>query len=276
MKTFIVILGLLLSVAAGAAQTDTFPPCEVEYLAGIEFFEQGEPQAAADSFFRATRLAPQPEADPVAYIPYLYLAVANYEAGHMREARDALIQSQVFGVASETEKGQLLLNRYAAKIMSAPLEEQEFVSSPQSSPVNNDTYSLSNSQVELIRAQVLNRCSLSSKVDSNKLPWYFHYEFGVDLLKAGDSQRAIEAFLLSANVREDPSRNKRMYGMWYIDYLPYYQIALAHSKLGEWEDASIAIQTSENFGEFTPTDADYSSFTSLNELIKSNLKANDS
>ena len=278
MKTKIIILitGLLLSVAAVAAKPDAFPPCEVEYLTGIEFFEQGESQAAAESFFRAIRLAPRPEADPVAYIPYLYISAAYYEMGSFREARDALIQSQVFGVAIETEKGKLLLDRYAAKIMSVPLDDTEFVSGPQSSPVDSHSYSLSENEVELIRAQVLNRCSLSSKVANNKLPWYFHYEFGVDLMNAGDSQRAIESFILGANVREDPSRNKRMYGMWYIDYLPYYQLALAHSKLGEWEDASVAIQTSENFGEFSPTDPDYEAFVSLNQLIKSNLESNDS
>jgi hypothetical protein len=110
----------------------------------------------------------------------------------------------------------------------------------------------------------------------NKLPWYFYYEFGVELLKSGDPQRAVEAFVLGANVREDPSRNKRMYGMWYIDYLPYYQLALAHSKLGNWESARDAIETSENFGEFSPDDSDYESFTSLNQLIQSNLQQGDS
>jgi len=276
MKTFILLCGLIVSVTGVAAQTENSDPCEIAYLSGLEFFQQGDPQEASESFFSAIRLAPQPTTEPAEYIPYLYLSVAYYESGHMRQARDALIQSQVYGVAAETETGKQLLDRYAAKIMSAPLEDPEFVTSPQSSPVANPTYLLSDNEVELIRAQVLDRCAISSKLANNKLPWYFHYEFGMDLMKAGDAQRAIEAFQMGANVREDPSRNKRMYGMWYIDYLPYYQLALAHSKLGEWESARDAIETSENFGEFSPSDPDYQSFASLSQLIKSNLKDNGS
>jgi tetratricopeptide (TPR) repeat protein len=260
MKTSIVILGWLLAITAGAAQIETSSDCEVQYLAGVEHFERGELQAAADSFFSVIRLAPSPETYPAEYIPYIYLSVAHYELGHFQQARDALIQSQVYGVAAKTETGKLLLERYAAKIMSAPLDGDEYVSTPQSSPVASNTYSLSENEVELIRAQVLNRCAITSKLEKNKLPWYFYYEFGVDLMKAGDAQRAVESFQLGANIKEDPSRNKRMYGMWYIDYLPYYQLALAHSRLGEWEQARDAILTSESSGEFAPADPDYESY----------------
>ena len=277
MKTQIIVLsGLLLAFSAGAAQAEDSTPCEVEYLAGIEQFNQGDPAAAADSFFSAIRLAPTPETDPAEYIPYIYLSVAYYEQGDFQRARDALIQSQVYGVAAKTDTGRLLLERYAAKIMTAQVNDRGYVSTPQSSPVASDAYLLSDNEVELIRAQVLNRCAIDSKLSKNKLPWYFYYEFGMDLMKAGDAKRAVEAFQLGANLREDPSRNKRMYGMWYIDYLPYYQLALAHSKLGEWQQAHEAILTSENFGEFSPNDPDYASFSELDRLIKNNLKNNDS
>lgn len=273
MKTFIVLMGLLLSVVTDAVQADTLSPCEEAYLTGIAQFERGELRAASESFFEAITLAPVPEGE---YLPYIYLSAAAFEMGHTRDARDALIQSQIYGVAPKTETGQRLLEKYAVEIMSAPLDEAAFVSSPQSSPVANQSFSLSDNEVELIRSHVLNRCAVSSKLAHNKLPWYFHYEFGVDLMKAGDAQRAVDAFVLGANVRAAPRRDKRMYGMWYIDYLPYYQIALAHSKLGDWDSAYDAIQTSENFGEFTPTDSDYETFSALDQLIKSNLKNNDS
>jgi len=277
MKTqLIVLLGWFLAFSAGAAQTENSSPCDVAYLTGIQQFEQGDPVAAADSFFSAIRLAPSPESEPVEYIPYIYLSVAYFQQGHFQQARDALIQSQVYGVAAKTETGKLLLERYAAKIMTAQADVGDYVGIPQSSPVASNTYSLSENEVELIRSQVLNRCAIDSKLAKNKLPWYFYYEFGMDLMRAGDAKRAIEAFQLGANLREDPRRNKRMYGMWYIDYLPYYQLALAHSKLGEWQQAHEAILTSENFGEFSPNDPDYASFSELDRLIKSNLKHNDS
>lgn len=278
MKTYMAILGGVLAVFASPVQADTFSPCQVAYLSGLEFFEQGKYQEASDSFFESITLDPEPDAELAEYIPYLYLSVSRYEQGHIREARDALIQSQVYGVAPETEQGKALLNQYAAKIMSAPLDQPELVSVPQSSPVAVDShsYSISENEAQIIRAQVLKRCALSSKVSDNKLPWYFHYEYGKYLLEAGDSRRAIDAFTLGANISEDPGRDKRMYGMWFVDYLPYYQIALAHSKLGDWESARHAIQTSENFGEFSPNDPDYESFTALEQLIEKNIKSNDS
>lgn len=278
MKTYMAILGGVLAVFANSVQAETFSPCQVAYLTGLEFFEQGEYREASDAFFESITLDPEPDAELAEYIPYLYLAVSRYEAGYTQEARDALIQSQVYGVAPETEAGKKLLTRYAAEIMSAPQEESRLVMSPQSSPVkfNDRSYSITENEAEIIRSQVLKRCALSSKISHNRLPWYFHYEYGRDLLDAGDSERAIEAFVLGANISEDPSRDKRMYGMWFIDYIPYYQIALAHSKLGDWESAQSAIKTSENFGEFSPTDPDYDSFTSLEQLIEQNLQQNDS
>lgn len=277
MKKYMAILGGVLAVFANPVQADTFSPCQVAYLSGLEFFEQGKYQEASDSFFESITLDPEPDAELTEYIPYLFLAVSRFEAGHTREARDALIQSQVYGVAAETETGKGLLNLYAAQIMSAPLDGPEPVMQPQSSPVAVTTsYSISENEAQIIRAQVLKRCALSSKIADNKLPWYFHYEYGRDLMEAGDSQRAIEAFTMGANLSEDPRRDKRMYGMWFVDYLPYYQIALAHSKLGDWESAQHAIRTSENFGEFSPDDPDYEAFTSLEQLIERNLQNNDS
>ena len=278
MKTYMAILGGVLAVFASSVQADSFSPCQVAYLSGLEFFEQGEYQEASDSFFESITLDPEPDAELAEYIPYLYLAVSRYETGHTREARDALIQSQVYGVAPETEAGKSLLSRYAAQIMSAPLDQTELVMTPQSSPVSiaDKSYSISENEAQIIRAQVLKRCALSSKVSDNKLPWYFHYEYGKNLLEAGDSQRAIDAFTLGANISEDPGRDKRMYGMWFVDYLPYYQIALAHSKLGDWESARHAIMTSENFGEFSPNDPDYEAYTLLEQLIEKNLKNTDS
>ena len=278
MKTRIAILGGVLAVFVSFAQAEDFSPCQVAYITGLEFFEQGKFQEASDAFFESITLDPEPDAELAEYIPYLYLAASRYEMGFKQQARDALIQSQIFGVAPDTESGKDLLQRYAAKIMSESQDDIEFASEPQSSPVaaNDRSYSISETEAQIIRAQVLKRCALSTKVAHNKLPWYFHYEFGRDLLEAGDSERAIEAFLLGANLSEDPGRDKRMYGMWFIDYLPYYQIALAHSKLGEWESAQNAIKTSENFGEFSPNDPDYESFRSLERLIESNLQKTDS
>jgi tetratricopeptide (TPR) repeat protein len=269
------ILSVVLAVFANLAQAETFSPCQVAYVTGLEFFEQGKFEEASESFFESITLDPQPDTE---YIPYLYLAASRYEMGFAQQARDALIQSEIFDEASKAENGKALLEQYAVKIMSESQSQTELVLGPQSSPVAaiGKSYSLSESEAQIIRAQVLKRCALSSSIAQNKLPWYFHYEYGRNLMAAGDSQRALNEFVLGANLSEDPKRDKRMYGMWYVDYLPYYQIALAHSKLGEWESAHNAIKTSENFAEFSPNDPDYESFRSLEQLIEKNLKNNDS
>jgi hypothetical protein len=122
----------------------------------------------------------------------------------------------------------------------------------------------------------IRRCVSSIDRADDKLPWFFYYQCGVDLMKAGDAKMAVSAFEIGANALDDPSRDKRMYGMWYVDYLPYYHIAMAYSQLGNWESANTAIESSMANGEFLPADPDYESFSALEQLIKSNLKHNDS
>jgi hypothetical protein len=127
--------------------------------------------------------------------------------------------------------------------------------------------------VEMIRERVLERCGLSSKLAQNKLPWYFHYEFGVELMKEGATDLAIEPLQMTANLKSEPSRGTRMYGMWFVNYLPYYQISLAYSQLGEWDKAWDALQMSESMVEFSPGDFEYDKFESLKALIEVNRQA---
>ncbi len=126
---------------------------------------------------------------------------------------------------------------------------------------------LSDQQLSELRRDVLRRCALSSKIDRNKLPWYFHYEFGVALLNAGDARRSLEALQMGANLRQEPMRDKRMYGMWFIDYLPYFQIARAHSVLGEWEKASAAIRLSDEMEHISPRDYDFGTYQAVRNRI---------
>jgi tetratricopeptide (TPR) repeat protein len=275
MSTFTKFFGLivLLSTSLNAAELD----CKIHYATALEQMSNGNYALASAELQQAIRLSPIPNLE---YLPYLNLAVANFEAGRFSSAREALIQSQIYGKAAESDVGIKMLNEYAADIMTAPPSAHEEplpqVAGMSFRDFEQQEYTLSDESAELIRSSVLKRCAVSPRIGANKLPWYFHYEYGRDLLEAGDAQRALDMLVLGANVREDSKRGKRMYGMWFIDYLPYYQIAVAHSKLGNWESAYDAIKTSENFGEFSPDDPDYESFTALDQLIKSNIKNKDS
>jgi tetratricopeptide (TPR) repeat protein len=292
MKTYAILISLLLPFTLSAAEPESTTPFQVEYTAGKYYFEQGQLRAASDSFLEAIKLSPSPTADAGEYIPYIYLSAAQYEMGNTTEARDALVKSQVYGVASKTETGKLLLGRYAADIMSAPLDSNQYVSSRSQKPAQTHDPEIKSHEVKAetvteefvflesednpIPEKVLRRCAKYQKQSANDVPWHFHYKCGVDLMKAGQPESAVNSFLMGANTHENSARSKRMYGMWFIDYLPYYQIALAHSKLGDWESARNAIEVSVSYGEFSPADPDYGSFTELNQLINTHLKSNDS
>lgn len=124
---------------------------------------------------------------------------------------------------------------------------------------------------EETRSQVLQRCELSPQIGENRLPWYFHYESGVKLLNEGNAKRALEPLLVTANLRPDPARSTRMYGMWFVDYLPYYQLSRAYAALGDWPMAWSALSVSESLGEFKPGDAGFREFAALKALIESKL-----
>jgi len=79
---------------------------------------------------------------------------------------------------------------------------------------------------------------------------------------------------MTANLKSESRRNARMYGMWFVNYLPYYQMSLAWSELQEWDQAWDAIRISEEMQEFLPGNNQYEKFSSLKELIEKSRKSN--
>jgi hypothetical protein len=278
MNKLIQILGLMAFSVSSLYAVDS--ECVEHYAAGLEMMSLGEFAEASVEFQETISIYPTPETGISNYLPYIHLSVAAHKAERNHLAREALIQSQVYGVAKDTPLGAELMEQYAAAIMKAPLDQPD-EALPELHVSEFHQYELGNisltpENVEAIRLAVLKRCGLSDRLNTNKLPWYFHYEFGIDLARAGDAGHSLDAFMMSANLREDSGRRARMYGMRHVDYLPYYRIALAHANLGNWESAYDALLASENFKEFTPEDSDYETFTALDQLVKSNLKNNDS
>lgn len=124
-------------------------------------------------------------------------------------------------------------------------------------------------EVNLIRQRVLRKCGLAADVAPDKLPWYFHYEFALELLDAGHAQQALTVLYRSTAKRTIPKRGARMYGMWFVDYLPYYQIAATHAQLGNWTCARQALEKAEHFGVFNVEHADFDDYRKLRTLIHS-------
>ena len=215
--------------------------------------------------------APKPrraDADlQVDYLPYVNLAAAYYELGELEAARATLGESQRYGQATRSYVGSKIWDKYALKIMASDDRLLAAAADSDFREFNRGELVLSEEEAEEIKRQVLRRCALTGEGPNDILPWYFHYEYGQELLEAGDPQRAVDELILAANKREDSRRNSRMYGMWFTHYLPYYQIAMAHSKLGNWQCAMDAMRLSAQYGEFSPVDPGYQEYSDLQRLI---------
>ncbi|SFN58270.1 hypothetical protein [Dokdonella immobilis] len=102
-------------------------------------------------------------------------------------------------------------------------------------------------EADALRRKVLVQCGLIGS--RNRLPWYFHFAYAQALLDAGDTRRAVVELSESINLRPEPRVRKRTYGMWFTDYLPYFQLAEAHAKLDNWPCAEHAMELSRSTGE---------------------------
>ncbi|MDJ0654747.1 MAG: tetratricopeptide repeat protein [Xanthomonadales bacterium] len=255
---------LTFSLAATAGGWDD------DYRYGLESLERGQYQAAIGAFTKAIEGNPQASLatnGKLDYLPYLNLAVAYHQAGANDQAREALRESGQQGVVARSFMGRNLWDRYALAIMATDEQMVADTSQGDYREFERSDYTLSGQEARQIRTQVLRRCALSEKIASDNLPWYFHYEYGLELMEAGDPQRALDELILAANLREDSKRNSRMYGMWFTNYLPYYQIAQAHSKLGNWRCAMDAMRLSAQQDEFSPVDPGYQEYSDLQKLI---------
>ncbi|HVR06575.1 MAG TPA: hypothetical protein VMW75_00880 [Thermoanaerobaculia bacterium] len=127
---------------------------------------------------------------------------------------------------------------------------------------------LSDEELSRLRAVVLSRCGLAPATRPAEAPWYFHYELGLELERRGDQQRALDALLEAAARKARPARMSRMYGMWFRDYQPYFEIAKAHAALGNWQCAADALHTSEKTGEVGADDRAYFEFLELKAEVQ--------
>jgi tetratricopeptide (TPR) repeat protein len=124
---------------------------------------------------------------------------------------------------------------------------------------------LSETELERLKTAVMSRCHVPEGTDLAKAPWYFHYELGLELEKKGDPQRALDAFIAALDRRSSPQQGARMYGVWFIDYLPYFEIAKAHAALGNWECAADALRISADKKETQEGDKRFEEFLELTE-----------
>jgi hypothetical protein len=133
---------------------------------------------------------------------------------------------------------------------------------------------LSEPDFEVLRGRVLSRCHVAPGVDPARAPWYFHYELGLELEKRGDARRALDALIEATQLRPEPRRSARMYGMWFTEYRPYFEIAKMHFALGNRQCAADALRISAGEREVTEGDEAFVDFQKLESALVKGSKSN--
>ncbi|HEX8253896.1 MAG TPA: hypothetical protein VF846_12140, partial [Thermoanaerobaculia bacterium] len=248
-------MSLLLAAAPGSAAE----PWHVHYERGVRLIEQGNAPAAKDQLEAALAAraaegvqvpsAPQQYLD---YLPHLYLAIANQMTGDLDRARKELALAETSGVAAKSEVGRPLLIAYQLLLRGEGTRYTAYDPKP---PV------LTDDEFALLRNDVLEKCDLPPDTKLAQAPWYANYELALALERKGDYPRALTHFINAVAQRPNPQKQARMYGMWLIDYYPYFHIARSHVRLGNWQCAKNALDISQRLAE-VPNGA-----VEMNELL---------
>jgi tetratricopeptide (TPR) repeat protein len=229
------------------------------YARGQDLVRKGDGAGAEAALETALRERPEEALDvstdegPVDYLPHLYLAIADHLQGKLDAARSELARARASGLAERSGVGRPLLDAYG--LLLGPPDKTGFRS------YSKTPGSLPEAEARRIESELLSRCQVKSSPVA--APWYYHYELGMELARRGDPSRALDAFLEAQIRRPDPERGARLYGMWFEDYLPYFQIARAHGALGNWECARSALAASAERREVAPKDPEYAEMAKL-------------
>jgi hypothetical protein len=248
------MLALIVSLFLATASDSWYD----HYERGVHLIEQGQ-AAAARTELQAALAARPAEGLQVAtrpqqymdYLPHLYLAVAEQMSGNVEAARKELARAEDSGVAKRSEVGRPLLVAYELLLRgdnTGRLTRPAYAVYKEKPPV------LSEADFNTLRTDVLTHCNLPRETKLENLPWYARYELALELERKGDYPRALRQLIDAVAARPNPQRRARTYGMWLIDYYPYFHIAREHMRLENWECARNAIEISQRVGEI-PTDA---------------------
>lgn len=267
------LLALTLAVLLGGDPPAAVPWYD-HYEKGVQLVQEGRGAEARASLEQALALRdqeglrlPTESIRYVDYLPHLYLAVACHMGGDAAAAREHLLAAQRSGAAAKSEAGSRLLAAYEMLILGTSPEAPPAQAAPTAERPRYAVYPrkpllLADAEFRRLQQDVLTRCRLGSG-EAERAPWYFHYELGLELEKRGDHQRALDAFVESASRRAQPQHLARIYGVWFVDYLPYFQIARAHARLGNLECARDAFALSRRLGEVTEKDKDFAEMKAL-------------
>ena len=204
------------------------------------------------------------------YIPHLYLAIAFQNSGNLDQARKQLELAENSGIAAKSEVGRPLLVAYQLLLRGDALRypRPAYAVYAEKPPV------LSDAEFNLLRDDVLKRCDLPAGTNLRSAPWYANYELGLELERKGDYPRALQHFIDAVSSRPNPQKQARMYGMWLVDYYPYFHIARSHARLENWECAKNALDISQRLREIPTNGPEMNEWTSLRRAAEEKLAKN--
>ncbi|MFP5248000.1 MAG: tetratricopeptide repeat protein, partial [Thermoanaerobaculia bacterium] len=244
------------------------------YENGVRAIEQGRAEAAKESLAAAVaaraeegvQLPTRPQ-QYIDYLPHLYLAIAHQMTGDVEPARKELALAETSGMAAKSEVGRPLLVAYQLLLRGdAAGTRPRYAVFEKKAPV------LSEEEFHLLRNDVLSKCDLPLDTKLSTAPWYANYELGLALERKGDYPRALTHFIDAVAERPNPQKQARMYGMWMIDYYPYFHIARSHVRLENWQCAKNALEISQRLGEIPGDAPELSELLSLQRRTEQRLK----
>lgn len=244
------------------------------YEKGLQLAAQGRYEEAA-SFLKMS-VADKPISEIIAeekgafeYLPYLQLGICYFHMDKLSLAREFFQVENSLAALAQSKGGVQLMKQYSAKVESAggtrAVPKEDVIRKFERKP-----YVLNDGDVGKMKEDIRNRCNLP-KADEESYPWYYHYELGLAFEGKHDWQRALDSFLAALDHRDQPQRYSRIYGMWFIDYYPYYNIGKAHMNLQNWQCASSAFRLSQMFEDMPRNSPDFLNLQDL--LAESESKA---
>ena len=132
---------------------------------------------------------------------------------------------------------------------------------------------MSEAEFQTLRNDVLSKCDLPLDTKLANAPWYANYELALELERKGDYPRALTHLIDAVAHRPNPQTQARMYGMWLIDYYPYFHIARAHTRLENWQCAKNALDISNRLNEIPPNAPEMNELMSLMQQTERKLAA---
>jgi tetratricopeptide (TPR) repeat protein len=237
------------------------------YDQGLRLIQQGQAAAARNALQSALALrskeglqvATSPQ-EYIDYLPHLYLAIASQMAGDIEGARKHLTQAEDSGVAAKSEVGRSLLAAYQLLLRG---DATGRYSRPAYAVYTVKPPLISEADFKQLREDVLAKCNVPP--DSKSAPWYARYELGLELERKGDYSRALSELIEAVSLRPNPQQHARMYGMWLIDYYPYFHIARSHVRLANWQCAKNALDISQKVNEIPPASPEFHELLALQQ-----------